>query len=457
MLSEYSNESLDDKQGSLVSVQTEGDSDSDDELLDIFTITDGVVFQHKPELIEKWKQKTDTEIIEEALKSGNISVAFTFIKLRAEEGGNVQYNFESFKKAAFRLIYSYFLNEEYETAVQMIKNLGEDVLHQMKQIAFATTSSKLRNHLITQLKIHKKLNEQDLKLVEFLQTLEQYYSTQSFRDAFQNYLSKHRYTNIHLDTTQDGVFMSGEIDDYGEFISTTETIQKSPKRIQSLRFNKPISLIPQTTLTPKQEVTKSSEKYLYVSLAWIQKWDEDTKERILIEMAKSISNRSLESKLRYHVSHHDVFGVLLWVKSLPKDLCKAQTESNKDLKTVYSITSEQLNYCSPFLQEVFLNALAKRGIFLETSQFKSLMKRFAKSGQLLTKKSMESFLVPLGEKETVDATLLLPVGKVADFHTKFVQFAIDNHLLGLFEKYMDTFQLWKCNVLFYYYCIYCHR
>ena len=56
--------------------------------------------------------------------------------------------------------------------------------------------------------------------------------------------------------------------------------------------------------------------YLHTALAWVHAWDNETRERVLIERAYMLEKRSPLATLPYMVAHNDWRGIVRWINSL---------------------------------------------------------------------------------------------------------------------------------------------
>ncbi|KAG2389187.1 hypothetical protein C9374_014587 [Naegleria lovaniensis] len=502
------------------------DQDDDDEISDADEKNEVELFERiltleNETLFKKWKQMDNKSIITESLLNGVVSLGFSFLKNRAmkiktdlgsdsdkdERDTNCDIiNFETFKEVAFKIVYEKLSLGEYTAALEMIENLGEDLVEHMRDIAFNTLDKNIRNYLIKELTRLKKFNEEELEVIEFLQLLEELYPDINILRV-QEKLHNLGYANpFHEESDlfeaqhSEYPIQIGDISDMGQISKASNNVvassEESPsssaspksdtddvvfrRRTSSLMRMKSPSIISKKLLT----FQKSKSSYLVTTLRWVMKWDKETRERILLEKDYH-DNESLRARLSFCIAHHDYVGIVRWAKSvLPltqlhskkkatgiqcvlteqgditytseHTTSKKASSTMQNCNEILEIVKDQLKYCSPMMKEILLNSLALRGIFVQedTSDFISLLKRFCATYQLFSVHPVE---FPMFDNDpillfdndrdpapSINTSSLHPQGELSKFHKDFISFCIDKNLPSICFRYVDKFDLWEC-------------
>ena len=138
--------------------------------------------------------------------------------------------------------------------------------------------------------------------------------------------------------------------------------------------------------------------YMHLALAWVRAWDDETRERVLIERAHKLEKRSVLASLPYMISHNDWRGIVRWIDSMylgkstvdpygcltlhssahwtscrdqhkrrkSKSYCNSESScSRSSFSKLISKLKEGMRFSSIFIRELVTNELAKRGVFLE--------------------------------------------------------------------------------------------
>ena len=487
-----------------------------------------VLFRENGELYEKWKKQDDKSIVVESLIKGIVSLGFTFLRNRSFNKPDDELDeefhsesdiidFESFKKVAFLVIYEHFASGDFPTATKMIENLGEDLIFHMRELAFHTLDTNIRNYLIKELKRMNQLSEDELSLVEFLQLLEELYPDISIEKVLEK-ISPFGVTNPFIEDYDEFTENStselvkiGDMNDMAEFthnapsrktrddsqasrlIASSSSYddvvfkrKRSSSRLRSGSISTTGSSLQSTALNRKfisHQRCKAS--YFVGKLSWIKKWDQETRERILLEKDYH-DNESLESKLKFCLAHHDYVGLVKWTKGIlhvskkrtenvscfmtdggdviytPENATTRRSHASplvEECQQVIEMVRRQLKYCTPIMKELLLNGLALRGLFIkeETRDFNSLLKRFTSTYQLFSNKTNVSLIrfendpmvmfdterdSILAGNNPVHTTALHPIGQLSKFHTDFIKFATEKNLPSTCFRYIDRYELW---------------
>ena len=220
--------------------------------------------------------------------------------------------------------------------------------------------------------------------------------------------------------------------------------------------------------------------YLYITLAWAHSWNQETRERILIERGRPLPSKSQFSHLPYIVAHNDWRNVVRWIHTIPlsggyinefgKLLIKDNSEAEPVFIALYDTLKNVFVHSTRFMKDIMTTEFAKRGIFLlninqlssqpmspnnknmrlnKLQDFVDLMRLLCKCGMLFaqtlnnddqknhgkTRAQGTSIKMPLSLKN------LLPVGQPSPFHEFFINFCIDKGFLHLLREYLDHYNL----------------
>jgi hypothetical protein len=262
----------------------------EEEIIDTFNEYGAELFTHVK--YDKWKSMSETDVISDALISGNISLAVSFLKKEDE----ADMNFELFKSKAYLIVYNLLRSSEYNIPLRMLNNLGENIPQHLHEIAFNTIDSTMRNQLLHELQRLDALVGTDTELVDYVKGLE------------------HLYTESKISTGNDttNLLSTGNIDDLGRVLETEMT------------------------------TAEKKDNYFVAALEWVRLWDQDTRNRVLLDKRKG--DASLETQLRYYVAHHSVTGIESWIQNF-----KSQ---EVDTHTITPVVKQQLQYCTPYLVHI---------------------------------------------------------------------------------------------------------
>ncbi|EFC49385.1 hypothetical protein NAEGRDRAFT_78187 [Naegleria gruberi] len=478
---------------------------------------DKILMRGNEELYHKWKNMENKSIIVDCLTKGLVSLGYSFLKNRtvkhksaaecdSEDEDNTNNffeieDFESFQQLSFIVIYEHLVSGEYNLAIKMLENLGEDVTEHLRELAFNTIDKNIRNHLIKELKRMKKLSEEEQDVIEFLQLLEELYPDTSIQKVLEKVLPYGQYnpfTDEDFDQVEKNIVI-GDISDDAQLTPlhhiTSSVVVESPvssDSSDSLVFKRKVSIQSRMrsasiSSTNKKilALSKSKSSYFVSKLSWLLRWDKHTRERILLEKDYH-DNESNKSKLAFCIAHHDFVGLVRWSKSAIKYYgnLKKKNESVKCYQTedgdilyvpegysskmqqvvescqeVINIVREQLQFCSPMMKELLLNSLAFRGIFIreDTKDFISLLQRFCATYQLFSNDIPSNLIETLSiecdptnmfdsDKDIVsnpiNTTYLHPVGEMSKFHKDFISFCIEKNIPSICFRYIDKFNIW---------------
>ena len=134
-------------------------------------------------LRDRWEKMKTFEIIGDALVSGNLSLALSYLRWRSKQYGQREMNdtgansitLQRVRRVAYSLIYQTAARSQFNLVKRMICNLGEDVDDHFKSIAWFTSIREVRNALLSHLKDTGKLSPKDLETIKFARLIEEQY------------------------------------------------------------------------------------------------------------------------------------------------------------------------------------------------------------------------------------------------------------------------------------------
>nr|XP_054756524.1 spatacsin-like [Lytechinus pictus] len=381
--------------------------------------------------MHEWKSMSPQEIIRAAILKRQIPLAQTYLRkhqynLQLEQTQQALSSLDSkglplLVDIGLAQVYASLLNAETETAYTMLQNLGFNVTEEIKKICLYTANTGLRDFLISKLSQSQDLTNEESEMVLFVHQLEHLYTCQSFEKAkalasekSQRYVDeKQRHEllpPIDTDAKQylDDIIVRGDISVSGE-----------PANCEN--FN-----------------------YGHVVLEWVRSWNQETRDRILLERLLASKNKdpsinydlSADSAWSYLTSHHHWDQLKLWIRSnlsLNPDLLPPSTEAVnpwlQDLQLIPRVV-HSMGSCLPDLREKILDELARHGIFSssELATFDLLTRRLSSTQQLFQHPH------PLGQRS--ETASVLP-----SYKQWFLDTCIKKNLPGLLYAFLDFYSL----------------
>ncbi|XP_070543106.1 spatacsin-like isoform X2 [Ptychodera flava] len=345
--------------------------------------------------LESWKHMTRQEIIQDGILNSCIPLVQAHLHRHDKTTVRSQPSrLKDILDAGLSEVYQFLLQRNLRTSAKMLNNMGFDVTEQLRRLCLYTSNRTLRDFLIEELEKSKQLTEEELKMVQFVQKLERLYTCRSYERAKEmaEETRKSYWENTHR-------------------LSRTPTMQA--KSILS-------SLIKTGDLEPSDPMNYDSDGYSHVILEWVRTWDEETKQRILLDRVFHSNDSSLlttfdpKTRWQYLLSHN------LWDK-----ICQWINEDSSE------ITAEMLNdmsHCTTYVKDRVLDEMARRGLFSseELASFEKLLHRLSRSGSLMVK------------PHTLSKSTILSVD---DFNAKFIGFCLQHCLPNVLYFYLDFFRI----------------
>jgi hypothetical protein len=232
---------------------------------------DGIykIFKNE-ENINEWNDLISQEsnlkeiIIQVLLEGYNMEYIKEYMKFNEFE------NLNQLKMIVYSIIYELFSQNDFDVGITMIENSKENVDEYLKNVVFNTPDSTIRNILIKELKRRNAFNTEELASIDYLFELEEHYD----EDTFSNFQKSK------------SILKSGELNDFGELVE----------------------------LEDEDEYEEEEHGlYLYVTLNWIQHWNKETRERILMEVVKE-DKFDFKSRFNFYVSHFEVKKLISLIK-----------------------------------------------------------------------------------------------------------------------------------------------
>jgi hypothetical protein len=221
------------------------------------------------ENINEWNDLISQEsnlkeiIIQVLLEGYNMEFIKEYMKFNEIEKLN------QLKMIVYSIIYELFSQNDFDVGITMIENSKENVDEYLKNVVFNTPDSTIRNILIKELKRRNAFNKEELSSIDYLFELEEHYD----EDTFSNFQKSK------------SLLKSGELNDFGELVE----------------------------LEDEDEDEEEHGLYLYVTLNWIQHWNKETRERILMEVVKE-DKYDVKSRFNFYISHFEVKKLISLVK-----------------------------------------------------------------------------------------------------------------------------------------------
>ena len=444
-----------------------------------------------------------------------MSLALTFLhwrhqqlqqKSRAQLRSNIpMVTLSDLKKTAFLWIYQSIALNQIELARKMLGNIGENPIKYFQEIMRNTIRREIRSSLINYLEKQPnfRFSDEDQALIQYVHTLEQLYPTSKYSQIFEPLMKLRQNQKVQFSVAymSDRPHLGGDIDDITPAIEN-EYGQKKTKPLNLFLLIKFLEKISQTQLgfqlnSGRTDINKNRTKilipaphqfisshilqgYAQFSMKWISQWDRDTQQRILIEKKNNLPGVDLLSQLTYFVTHNNWHGVIDWVKKSPlegstDEFGHFQPKDEPLIKHIYDQLPRVALLCIPFMREVLLNELARKGIFLPQSvisgsvfdaqssyshqksnnnnnnnnnleiEFQSILIRLCKTNLLFLPKNQPSpktnTKAAPNARGVPNLSNMLPFGRNSPFHTFFVQFCVQHSLHRFAVEYLEHYGL----------------
>ncbi|XP_076102993.1 spatacsin-like isoform X1 [Mytilus galloprovincialis] len=325
--------------------------------------------------------KTDDEIIQDAVLSNTIPTVQASL---LEKGDNSRADINHITNCSIVKAVKYLWEKQSKPAIAILSNLGLNVNSKLWEVAAICEDRTIRDFIIEELTGRKCLTEEQMEIVEYVNELEKKYPTSSFSSAVKDA----RKQEVPLDRLEN-IFLS-----FGD----------SPEYDLSSECGDLSAMV--------SEDHQNIGKYSHVLLDWVQRWDPDTKDLvIMVEDPKELKLVHLRYLLRYNKLEK----LLLWI----------QKAVEKDFPIMHQLL-EHLAECTSYIKLVITEACARKGVFLKTEEFNTLVSDLRLVGGAL------ELPHPLS-----NSTL----EELENFHRDFIQYCVKNNLPTVVWQYCTTHKL----------------
>ncbi|CAC5394702.1 SPG11 [Mytilus coruscus] len=260
------------------------------------------------------ENKTVDEIIQDAVLSNTIPTVQASL---LGKGDNSKADINHITNSSIVRAVKYLWEKQSKPAIAILSNLGLNVISKLWEVAAISEDRTIRNFIIEELTGRKCLTEEQMEIVKYVTELEKKYPSSSFssavKDARKQEVPLDRIENIFLSFGASPEYdLSSECGDLSAMVS---------------------------------EDHQNTGKYSHVLLDWVQKWDPDTKDLVIME------EDTKEVKLvhlRYLLRYNKLEKLLLWI----------QKAVEKDFPIMHQLL-EHLDECTSYIKLVITEACAR--------------------------------------------------------------------------------------------------
>ncbi|XP_048583501.1 spatacsin [Nematostella vectensis] len=392
-------------------------------------------------LFSRWTDMKCKDVVLDAVIGGHISKAQTFFMNNANiKEPECDGSLSSFTAMALNLVLRALVAEDLDTAVTILTNIGRDRTVQLRSICFNTLHRPLRDLLVKELVAEGNFSDEELNMVKFIHALEALYNQQNLTVA--------------------------------KDLSTYSTSWTDPPLIRNsfnVRSRQILESHIQTgNLLPEHfyKVT-SSRGYSESLLEWIRTWDQEARQRILLERMLSdqdSSSTNLPISARaiwnYFCSRCDWLTLRDWVQATswqlrdptgPRDMTESRVRIGDALKVtnrglvlpslsrdVYS----NFPVCLSLMKEFVVDELTRQGMFSseQLSNFDLLTSHLGRTSLLFTHPHpFSEGTVPSYPRGTPSPGM--QIMSLREFHGRFIAYCAEKELINVLYYYLDFYKL----------------
>nr|XP_006811671.1 PREDICTED: spatacsin-like [Saccoglossus kowalevskii] len=340
--------------------------------------------------LQRWNHMKEEEIIRDGILNNSIPLVQCYLKQSSKSSGNLQHIID----IGFSQVYLALLERDLRNSARMLKSMGFNVTQQLRRICLYSPNVYLRDFLVEELKKSGDLTDIELSMVHFVYQLESLYTCRSYDKAksIAEETKKHYWENIIR-------------------LSRIPTMQA--KSVMS-------SLMKTGDIMPPDDMNAESGNYSHIVLEWVRDWDEETRQRILLDRMFNNTDRSFEgfieprTRWKYYLSHNLWNPISKWITADPDSICADMLND--------------MTLCTPYIKNKVLDEMARKGLFAseELSDFDRLLRRLGNCHQLLRHPHI------LSNNTTMNVEM---------FHSQFILYCIQHSLPNVLHYYMDFYGL----------------
>ncbi|XP_072050240.1 spatacsin-like [Amphiura filiformis] len=383
--------------------------------------TDGAVDISLPEnlcpqgVTASWGGLTPQDLIKDAILNRTLPVLQAYLH-KGDTTGSLPSEMSGLISRGLDVVLDALLVADLDTACGMLQNMGYNVNAELKKICLFTANNSLRDFLINHLSQMGEFNKEEEEAIAFVNQLGRLYACRSFEKA----------KSIALES------------DKGAW--SEQSVPKIPVNTVAQEFL--ATSIVTGELVSSEAPNCENFNYADILLDWVKHWDQETRERILIEKLLSAKNKdtpiqfpiSQNSLWNYLTTHSEWVHIEQWIESsLSNQQPSGPVGWNPALpKTLGHQVADQLQYCTTYLRERVLNELARRGVFssAEFSNLRRLVYRLGANNLLFSKPSA----IPVIQQEG-------GASNVQEFNQQFMEYCVKEKLPSVLYLFLDYYKL----------------
>ncbi|CAI5792574.1 Spatacsin_C domain-containing protein [Podarcis lilfordi] len=332
---------------------------------------------------QKWEKFNTEQTVAEAILNNKLPEAQTFFRM----AGSPAQNLKVLTQIGLDLVYKSLLKDDVKEASKLLRNMGFNVMEQLRKICFYVTDHRVRDFLVNILKEENYFSEAEKEMIDFV----------------------HKVENVYAKTFQEK--------------EKTIAQPSSWRKEQHLSIHIPVL---DSFLQCNEDGVNIAE--YSIMLNWAQWWDQVTRETILLPMQSPEERKSCDPEVLWmHLSSwHDYSSMSSWIAA------SQQQESNTNWPRLTTETIERRTLCSHYMQNEILDNLASNGIFVpvELEDFECLLQRLTLVGGVMQN--------PHPVPEYMSTSGL-------DFHACFILYCLEHGLDHLLYTYLDYYSLFPSN------------